>query len=73
MHQTNDIGLLLDPLMHVSEKVKTAVTLNRILVKQRDKIILCLEKERRRKLIEINHMQNQLRHTLRYHSKCEKH
>lgn len=61
MEQMNSTGLVVDPLMRVSDKIKTAVSMNRILVKEQDKTIRSLEHERRLRLNEIKHMQNHLR------------
>lgn len=45
MAQITRNGLLLDPLMHVSARIRNAVKSNRVLVKERDKLLRSLERE----------------------------
>ena len=60
MAYMNEEGLLLDNLMHVSKPIKNAVVLNKVLVKQRDKVVKSLEKERALKMRQFTQHQHQL-------------
>ena len=73
MAYMNEDGLLVDNLMHVSKPIKDAVVLNKVLVKQKDKVVRSLERERILTLRQISHHQDELNQRLRekLHSPAE--